>query len=193
MITVTASDLPDDELVTAWELVTEGIARTQQRVVEQIEASGVPAQWFATLHLLLRADAHRLPMNRLAHELSMTTGGFTKLADRLAREGLIDRRGSAGDRRVVYATLTADGLRTARRTATLYHRGLREHVLRVLDAVRLAELAELTRVLAEAHRPPGDHDEQVPTPRDPNLPERRAALRHLRERGGSGIRTRDGL
>ncbi|MDQ6848888.1 MAG: MarR family transcriptional regulator [Actinomycetota bacterium] len=47
------------------------------------------------LHSLLRAEDHRSPMSALAREVSMTSGGFTKLADRMARGGLIDRRSPA--------------------------------------------------------------------------------------------------
>ena len=59
--------------------------------------------YFAVLTLLLDSEDQRLPMSRIARDLAMTSGGFTKLADRMARDGLIDRRGSSGDRRVVFA------------------------------------------------------------------------------------------
>ena len=98
--------------------------------------------WFSVLHLLLNSVEHRLPMTSLARELSITTGGFTKLADRMAREGLIDRRGSSGDRRVVYATLTADGLLSAQKCEAQYREGLREHVADALTPSLLAALIE---------------------------------------------------
>ena len=120
----------DEELVTSWGVLMESLLRTQDRILHSVEAEGgVPAQWFTVLHILLTADGHRLPMGRLAAELSMTGGGFTKLADRIAREGLIDRRNSVGDRRVVYAELTEAGLQLAKRGEAVYREQLRIHVL----------------------------------------------------------------
>jgi DNA-binding MarR family transcriptional regulator len=168
------SAMTDEDLITSWSLVVEGFTRTQDRVLRTIEETGVPGHWFEALHLLLRTESHRLPMSRLARDLSMTGGGLTKLADRMAREGLIDRRSAEADRRIVYAALTDKGIEVARTTARLYRGALREHVLGVLDPQRLAELTRLMRVLIEAHAsavPPTE--EHIALPRDPSLPDRR--------------------
>jgi DNA-binding MarR family transcriptional regulator len=168
--------MSDEDLLASWELVTHAVARTQERVLSRIEDAGLPSQWVAALHLLLRTSDHRLPMSRLARDLSMTSGGFTKLADRMGQEGLIDRRNSAGDRRVVYAELTEAGLRLARRTERQYKTALREDVLAVLTPETLLALAQSARALNEAHADavePGRSAKAVPE-RDPALPDRRA-------------------
>ena len=148
---VTSPDMSDEELLATWELITRAVAGTQDRILARIEVGRLPSQWFAALHLLLRSSEHQLPMSRLASQLSITTGGFTKLADRMGQEGLIDRRSSSGDRRVVYATLTEQGLRVARRSDRQYKAALREHVLAVLTAAKLAALADSARVLNKAY------------------------------------------
>ena len=175
--------MSDDELLARWQLITQGITLAQHRVSEQVGEEGLPAQWFATLHLLLDAPQRRLPMSRLARDLTMTSGGFTKLADRMAREGLIDRRGSSDDRRVVYATLTEVGVRTATRLTGEYVRALREHVAEVVSAADLARLAEVAQVLCEHYaQVSGDYAQAAgdeaqaragETSRDPAQPERR--------------------
>ena len=66
------------------------------------------------LQLLLRSPHHRLSMSRIARDLSMTTGGLSKLVQRLAVAGLIDRRGTSTDRRRRFAGLTPAGLELAR-------------------------------------------------------------------------------
>jgi DNA-binding MarR family transcriptional regulator len=173
---VNSPEMTDQDLLANWELITRAVARTQERVLARIEEAGLPSQWFAALHLLLRSPDHRMPMSRLARELSMTSGGFTKLADRMGQDGLIDRRNSAGDRRVVYAALTDDGLRVARRTERQYRTALREHVLDVLTVAELAVLSACARTLAEAHAESAHdaaHPEVAPA-RDPALPDRRA-------------------
>lgn len=151
--------MSDDDLLALWQLVTQGVARTQHRVSEEIEDAGVPAQWFAALHLLINAPGRRLPMSRLARDLTMTSGGFTKLADRMARDGLIDRRGSSDDRRVVYATLTEQGVRTAKRVTGLYVKALREHLLGVIPEPDLAMMSQVARVLSEHHATAPEDDE----------------------------------
>ena len=175
---MTDRDVSDDDLLANWQLVTRAIARTQARVLERIEQAGLPSQWFAVLHLLLRSSDHRLPMSRLARELSITSGGFTKLADRMGQEGLIDRRNSSGDRRVVYAALTEKGLVLARRTERQYKAALREHVLEILTAAGLRALAESSRVLDEAHADAAD-DSRVPDV----VPESRSAIADRRRPG----------
>jgi DNA-binding MarR family transcriptional regulator len=146
----------DDSVVADWRTVAAAVARVQRRVDAALERAGIPAQWFSVLHQLLQADDHRLAMNQLAREASMTSGGFTKLADRMARDGLIDRRGSADDRRVVHATLTAAGLTMARTASQVYRETLQTNVLDAMTRDALATAADSTRDLATAA-------EEVPT------------------------------
>ena len=126
-----------------------------------------------------QAPDRRLPMTRLARDLTMTSGGFTKLADRMAREGLIDRRGSSDDRRVVYATLTDEGVQIAQRL----RRGVRGRAARARSGrdCRDGPAVDLhvARALSDAHATAGADDDESASEvaRDPNLPERRARTR----------------
>jgi DNA-binding MarR family transcriptional regulator len=160
------------DLVNSWDTIAVGFARTQRRLLASVEAIGLAGPSFEALRLLLHSDNHRMPMSRLARDLTMTAGGLTKLADRLARDGLIDRRNSSDDRRVVYAALTAEGEQLATRALTLYRASLREHVMGLLQEEQLIELAATMQTLGDAHR--DVHvEEEVLTARDPALPERR--------------------
>lgn len=144
----------DDELTAAWETVVRGVVRTHQWVLEHVDLQGKPAAWFEVLHLLLRNSEQRLPMTSLARQLSMTTGGFTKLADRMAHEGLIDREPSSDDRRVVFAVLTPEGLRVAQLWETQYREALRTSVLRVLTPAGFATLADGAALLNQVRADP---------------------------------------
>jgi DNA-binding MarR family transcriptional regulator len=178
---VTEPDIGDDDLVARWGTIVDGVANTQRQILKRIEESGVSAQWFAVLHLLLRAPDHRMPMSVLARDLSMTSGGFTKLADRMASEELIDRRGSSGDRRVVYATLTDRGRQIALRATREYQRALRAHVLDVLSMSDLDTLTDLMGALLRAHATVSDEGVDVSgndgPSRDPAAPDRRKRRR----------------
>jgi DNA-binding MarR family transcriptional regulator len=135
-------------LVTAWDDLVRAVMGTQRRALEHVEASGMAGPTYQALELLLRAPEHRLPMSRVARELSMTTGGVTKLADRLGRDGLIDRRNSASDRRVIFVVLTPKGVEETRKAQQLYRSAVEEHVIGVLGADRLTEIAaQLTPLL----------------------------------------------
>src|ERR1700759_1004726 len=104
------------DIVASWDAIAMGFAHTQRRLLSAIESEGLQGPSFEALRLLLASPDPRLPMSRLARDLTMTAGGLTKLADRLARDGLIDRRNSSDDRRVVYAALTPKGSELATRT-----------------------------------------------------------------------------
>lgn len=183
----------DETAVTDWQTVVEGFTRAQRRLMVPIESMGLPEPHFAALMLLQRATDHRLPMSKLAQELAMTSGGFTKLADRLARDGLIDRRNSAGDRRVVYATLTEQGAHTIAAAERIYRASLRQHVVDVIGRDGLGRTAQLLRELANlpgAEQPvqPVQPEQLAKTreaadggfvaqPRDPGRPDRRRTSR----------------
>src|SRR6476646_11396368 len=116
----------DAALVREWATVVRGVDAVQHGFAIQLESLDMTLPYFSVLTLLLDAEEQRLPMSRIARDLAMTSGGFTKLADRMARDGLIDRRGSSGDRRVVFAALTEVGEKLAREASEVYHRYLRE-------------------------------------------------------------------
>lgn len=75
-----------------------GTADYPERVLARIEEASLPSQWFAALHLLVGSSDHRMPMSRLARDLSMTSGGFTKLADRTGAAARPCPVGAAGSR-----------------------------------------------------------------------------------------------
>ena len=165
----------DDELVADWQRIRAGTAVVQRRLDDAVEAEGVPAQWFAVLHMLLAAPEQGLPMTVLARDLTMTSGGFTKLVDRMAKDGLVDRRGHASDRRVVHAALTEQGRLAAQHAERVYLDALRAALL---EHVERAELAGAGRTLAELARAHSQvaaiiDPTLLTTHRDPALPERR--------------------
>lgn len=164
----------DDNLVGDWSHVVRAIDAVQHAATGRLEAIDVPLPYFWVLTLLADADGQRMPMSRIARDLAMTSGGFTKLADRMARDGLIDRRGSSGDRRVVFAALTDAGSELAARASEVYRRFLREEVLGLVSRDDLASLASIATRLAAigAAEPEADTSFEL-APRPADAPERR--------------------
>lgn len=145
----TADELVD-ALVDAWTDVVAGVADTQEAVLADVyRESGVSSAAFVVLSALRAAQDRRLSMHLLAARLGMTSGGFTKLADRLQAAGLIERRPSAADRRVVLAVLTDKGARSADAAIVAYRQGLRVRVAAALPASELTRLRASARRLAE--------------------------------------------
>lgn len=172
----------DAALVRQWAAVVRGVDAVQHGFAVELEALDMSLPYFSVLTLLLESEEHRLPMSRIARDLSMTSGGFTKLADRMARDGLIDRRGSSGDRRVVFAALTETGQKKAQSAMEVYHRYLREQILPVVPAGELRTLAEIAGRLAGALRPADESPQFEIRPRPSAAPDRRS------DAGGSASR-----
>lgn len=164
----------DAALVQEWAAVVRGVEAVQHGFALRLEALAMTLPYFSVLTLLLGAEDQRLPMSRIARDLAMTSGGFTKLADRMARDGLIDRRGSSGDRRVVFAALTDSGAKLAQSAMDAYHRYLREQVLPVVPEADLHTIAEIAGRLSGAGLAAEDAGTFEMTPRSSGAPERRA-------------------
>lgn len=64
---------------------------------------------FDVLSQLDREDPEWLPMGKLAKQLIASKGNITRLVDRMILEGLIGRRPSPGDRRIIQVGLTDKG------------------------------------------------------------------------------------
>lgn len=81
-----------------WRALQAGLARLDVSMAE-----------YSVLALLGEAGRDGMRMSDLAERRLMSTGGFTRLADRLERRGLIERRRSAVDGRGSDAVLTKEG------------------------------------------------------------------------------------
>ncbi|WP_236796431.1 MarR family winged helix-turn-helix transcriptional regulator [Amycolatopsis sp. GM8] len=138
----------DDEIVTWWGLVIEGYLATQDKVMAEIEQRfGLAPAQFDILLRLVRTPGYQMPMTRLAKEAALSSGGFTKVADRLEAAGLIVRRPSRDDRRVTYACLSEHGKSVAERARRTCAEILRHRVLEPLGPDASKALAEAMRTL----------------------------------------------
>jgi DNA-binding MarR family transcriptional regulator len=163
----------DAALVRDWAAVVRGVDAVQHGFALQLESLDMTLPYFSVLTLLLDSEEQRLPMSRIARDLAMTSGGFTKLADRMARDGLIDRRGSSGDRRVVFAALTDSGEKLAREALEVYQRYLREQVLPLVPEAELHNLSEVAGRLGAVRRGEDNGPFEM-APRPTSAPDRRA-------------------
>lgn len=105
------------EYVTLVGLLFECAARLEQRLDAEMQQSGnVAISTFEVLIRLLRTPSHQLRLTDLGRQLAITTGGVTRLIDRLETQHLVERVRISSDRRAVYARLTSEGREAAIRT-----------------------------------------------------------------------------
>jgi DNA-binding MarR family transcriptional regulator len=84
----------------------------------------------------------------------LSPSGLTRLVDRLVTAGLVERRSSGGDARVMLAHLTEEGLQRFWRAAPIHARGVKEHFTAKLDGADLQSVASvLQKVIGEAQCP----------------------------------------
>ena len=103
----------DDPRIHTFGLLLEAHATLTRLLDADLQGSdGISLQTFEVLLRLSRSEFGQMTMSELANGVSLTTGGVTRLADRLEREGFVERRACPSDRRVVHLGLTDHGRAT---------------------------------------------------------------------------------
>lgn len=99
-----------DERVRLFGLLTETNARLARRIGSALESEcGLPLAWFEVLLQLRRAPEGRLTMRQIAEGAVYSSGGTTRLVDRIEAAGLVERRSCPSDRRAIHVAITAAG------------------------------------------------------------------------------------
>lgn len=147
--TCPSASASDDELLGAWFQLYAGMQNVTSDMLAEVERSaGLAAAECHVLWHLRRVPDRRAPMNEVSRLLSFSTAGTTKLIDRLAAMGFVERRTSPADRRVILAELTAAGDAAAARAARILADALRERFLGRLGEQRMTGLLEAFSMLA---------------------------------------------
>jgi MarR family transcriptional regulator, 2-MHQ and catechol-resistance regulon repressor len=100
----------DNALLSTFGRLLEAASHLERELGRALEAqTGLPHAWFEVLIRLARSDGGRLTMGALAKQVTLTTGGTTRLVDRMEAAGYVERRSCPVDRRVAYAAITEAG------------------------------------------------------------------------------------
>jgi DNA-binding MarR family transcriptional regulator len=89
-------------------------------------AEGMTISEFDVLIQLSMANGQRMRMRDLAHSTLFSPSGLTRLCERLERDGLVSREGSADDLRGTDAVLTARGRERLRRAMPIHARSIKQ-------------------------------------------------------------------
>jgi DNA-binding MarR family transcriptional regulator len=140
--------------ITLWGLVVGVHTTINGRLDTELQDRLVnPLTWFEVLLRLARAEDERMTMTRLAESVSFSSGGFSRVADRLVAAGLLERLPCPGNRRATLAHLTDHGRRTLDSALAVHADGIQRLVLAHLDEAQAAALRDALAVLWRAHRP----------------------------------------
>lgn len=138
----------DDERILTFGLLLEAHARLTRVLDTELRASdGITLQTFEVLLRVARSPEGRVSMSELAGGVALTTGGVTRLADRLEVEGLVERHACPTDRRVVHLALTDHGRDVLDRATTHHLDALGTQVRGRLDPADLPALHRALDVL----------------------------------------------
>ena len=123
--------------LAAW----RGMLETHSPLVAELDAElerdhGLPLSSYEVLMYLGDAADGKLRMGELADRLLLSRSGITRLADRLERQGLIERERCEDDGRGYFALLTPAGREKLDAARPDHLAGVRRHFLDRLDAER---------------------------------------------------------
>lgn len=146
----------DDERILTFGLLLEAHARLTRILDADLRATdGIGLQTYEVLLRVARSPEGTVTMSELADAVALTTGGVTRLADRLEADGLVERRSCPTDRRVVHLALTARGHDVLARATGHHLEALDRHVTSRLPA---EDLPVLHRLLDTLRTPGPDED-----------------------------------
>jgi DNA-binding MarR family transcriptional regulator len=101
----------DDERITSFGVLVEATRRLERTFARTLrEEHAMSLIDFEALLRIGRSPDRHMSMSQLADQMVLTSGGVTRLVDRLAGTGFVERLQCPSDRRVQWAALTEAGL-----------------------------------------------------------------------------------
>lgn len=130
-----------DQRITSFGRLFEANAKLTHLLGQELEAEvGLPLPWYGVLLHVGRSPQGVRPIGELVNAIAFTSGGVTRLVDRMERAGLVERRPCPNDRRVQYVALTDAGRETLERATEVHLRGIQEHMVSRLEREERARL-----------------------------------------------------
>jgi DNA-binding MarR family transcriptional regulator len=149
-----ASTRLSDQEMRAW----QALLHAHQQVVRELDGElrqkhDLSLASYDVLLRLVRAPGRAMRMTDLAQRVMLSPSGLTRLVDRLATKGLVERRTDPDDGRVALARLTETGRQQLRAAARTHLRGIREHYTGRLTDRQLRDVADGLEAITGPHVP----------------------------------------
>jgi len=99
-----------DPRVLLFAQLSDTNARLERQLDGQLRSrTELPLPWFETLLRLRQSPEGHLTMTEIADAIVHSTGGTTRLIDRMVEEGLVARQACPNDRRAIHVVITESG------------------------------------------------------------------------------------
>jgi MarR family transcriptional regulator, 2-MHQ and catechol-resistance regulon repressor len=139
----------DDDRIRLMGLIVRTHRRLTDSLGRELEQNvGIPLVFFDVLIHVGGAPESRLTMSKLSADVALTTGGVTRLVDRMVEAGLVARENCPNDRRSIYVVLTPEGKAVLDQAVAAHIDGIDRHLVAHLSSGDRAALeVALVKVL----------------------------------------------
>jgi MarR family 2-MHQ and catechol resistance regulon transcriptional repressor len=139
----------DDERLRLMGLIIRTHRGLTDNLGRELEQNvGIPLVFFDVLIHVGGAPESRLTMSKLSSDVALTTGGVTRLVDRMVEAGLVARQNCPSDRRSIHVVLTPQGQAVLDRAVAAHIDSIDRHLVAHLNAAdRTALEAALMKIL----------------------------------------------
>lgn len=142
------------ERLAAWRAFLTAHRRLVDRLTAELDAEqGMPLTWYDVLVNLHEAEGQRLRMAELADRVLLSQSGLTRLVDRMAGEGLVERERCPTDRRGMFVVLRTEGRAALVAAAPGHLDGVARHFGSRLDDAEVHLLREALERVADGLGP----------------------------------------
>lgn len=149
----TAREAAEDGLILAFGRLQGAANRLEYIVGRALEREcGISHLMFEVLLILGRAGEPGLSMGAIGREQVLTTGGVTRLVDRMEAAGLVERAEDPTDRRGRLVRLTPHGEQAVVGAARVHVENIRRYFIEPLPVADRERFAEDLRILSHAAR-----------------------------------------
>ena len=145
--TAPATNWLDDEEMAAWRSYAETVVDLNAALEADLSPHGLTLGDYQVLVHLSEAEDHEMRMCDLASRLQLSPSGLTRRLDGLVRMGVVERRASDVDRRVMLAVLTDHGMAYLDKVAPDHVDSVRRHILDLLTREDMAAMARIFRTI----------------------------------------------
>ena len=126
-----------------WRAFIETVQDLLSALEVDLSSHGLTLGDYQVLVHLSEQEHLSMRMCDLASRLQLSPSGLTRRLDGLVRSGLVSRRPSTDDGRVILAVLTADGRRVLERVAPHHVESVRHHLIDRIDPSDLDAMARV--------------------------------------------------
>ncbi|RCV49387.1 MarR family winged helix-turn-helix transcriptional regulator [Marinitenerispora sediminis] len=145
---------PDARRLAVWRDFLQGHSLLMVQLERELkDGAGLSLAEYDVLLRLREAPGRRMRMSDLSVAVLYTTGGLTRLVDRMAQASLVTREPAPGDRRGVYAVLTDTGVERLAEAAAVHLAGVQRNFAALLPDRELDQVAGFLARLAPGGAP----------------------------------------